>query len=58
MKKVILYLIGIFALLVIGFLCIGIFVPAVEYTTTVEINRSRDISWKVLRERKDWIDGF
>lgn len=58
MKKVILYLIGIFALLVIGFLCIGIFVPAVEYTTTVEISKPRDVTWKVLRERKDWIDGF
>src|SRR5204863_3044559 len=42
MKKVILYLIGIIALLVIGFLCIGIFVPAVEYTITVEINKPRD----------------
>ena len=58
MKKVIIYLIGIIAVLVIGFLCIGIVVPAVEYTTKVEINKPRDLTWKVLRERKDWVYGF
>jgi hypothetical protein len=58
MKKVLLYLIGITVLLVVGFFCIGVFVPAVEYTTTVEINKPRNTTWKVLRERKDWIYGF
>lgn len=58
MKKVLVYLIGIIALLVVGFFCIGIFVPMVAYTTTVEINKPRDFTWMVLRERKDWIYGF
>ena len=58
MKKVIIYLVSIVAVLVTGFLCIGIFLPAVEYTTKVEINKPRDLTWKVLRERKDWVYGF
>ncbi|MEP6788442.1 MAG: hypothetical protein ABJB40_08425, partial [Acidobacteriota bacterium] len=58
MKKVILYLLGIVVLLVVVFLSIGFFVPVIEYTTTVEISKSRDVTWKVLRERKDWIYGF
>ena len=58
MKKIIFALIGIVALLIVVFLCIGIFVPSVEYTMTVEINKPRDITWRVMRERKDWIDGF
>ena len=58
MKKVILYILGVVVLLVAGFFCIGIFVPAVEYTTTVEINKPRDFTWNVIRERKDWIYGF
>ena len=58
MKKVILYILCIIVLLVVGFFCIGIFVPAVEYTTTVEINKPRDFTWNVIRERKDWIYGF
>ncbi|MEO6656621.1 MAG: hypothetical protein ABIO36_11115, partial [Pyrinomonadaceae bacterium] len=37
---------------------IGFFVPSEDYTTTVEINSPRDITWKTMRERKDWIDGF
>lgn len=58
MKKVLLALACILVLLIVGFFCIGIFVPAVEYTTTVEINKPRDFTWKIMRERKDWIDGF
>ncbi len=58
MKKVILYILGVIVLLVAGFFCIGVFVPAVEYTTTVEINKQRDFTWNVIRQRKDWIYGF
>src|SRR5258708_31476936 len=58
MKKVILYLLGIIVLLVVGFLSIGFFVPVVEYTTNVEINKPREFTWTVLRERKDWVYGF
>jgi len=58
MKKVIFYLLGIVVLLVVVFLSIGFFVPVIEYTTTVEINKPRDVTWTVLRERKDWIYGF
>jgi len=57
-KKIIFSLIGIIALLVVAFLCIGMFVPSVEYTTTVEINKPRETVWQVLRERKDWVYGF
>ena len=58
MKKVIFYLLGIVVLLVVVFLSIGFFVPVIEYTTTVEINKPRDVTWAVLRKRKDWIYGF
>lgn len=58
MKKVALYLLGIVLLLVVGFLAIGFFVPTVEYTTTIEINKPREFTWKILRERKDWVYGF
>ena len=58
MKKIIFYLFGMIVLLVVVFLGIGFFVPVIEYTTTVEINKPRDFTWQVLRERKDWIYGF
>ena len=58
MKKVIIYILGFILLLIVGFFCIGIFVPTVEYTTTIEINKPRDVTWNVIRERKDWIYGF
>ena len=58
MKKAILYILGILFLLVIGFFCIGFFAPSIEYTTTIEINKPRDLTWNVMRERKDWVSGF
>src|SRR5450631_1243090 len=58
MKKAILYILGFVALLIAGFFCIGFIVPAIEYTTTIGINRPRDFTWNVIRERKDWIYGF
>ena len=58
MKKVLVYLLTIVLLVVAGFLSIGFFVPAVEYSTTVEINKPREFTWKILRERKDWVYGF
>lgn len=58
MKKVILYLIGGVVLLFGCFVAVGFFVPAVEYTTTIEINKPRDMTWQVMRERKDWVYGF
>lgn len=58
MKKVILYLTAVVILLIVGFISIGFFVPAIQYTTTVEINKPRDLTWRVLRERKDWVYGF
>lgn len=57
-KKVIVYLLGFIVLLVIVFLCLGIFVPTIEYTTTVDIDKPRDTTWNVMRTRKDWIYGF
>ena len=57
-KKIIITLIGIIVVLFVAFFCIGAVVPSVDYTTTVEINRPRDVTWRVLRERKDWIYGF
>jgi carbon monoxide dehydrogenase subunit G len=58
MKKVIFYILGIIVLLVAGFFSIGFVIPAVEYTTTIEIDKPRDFTWNVIRERKDWIYGF
>jgi hypothetical protein len=57
-KKFVIGLVVIVVVLVAGFLCIGIIVPTVEYTTTVEINKPRDVTWQVMRDRKDWIYGF
>lgn len=58
MKKAIIYILGVLLLLVIAFFAIGFFVPVIEYTTTVEINKPRDFTWQVIRERKDWVYGF
>ena len=58
LKKFIIGLLGIIVLLVAGFFCAGVLYPAVEYTTTVEVNKSRDVTWQVMRERRDWIYGF
>ncbi|HEV7698917.1 MAG TPA: SRPBCC family protein [Pyrinomonadaceae bacterium] len=57
-KKLIIVLFVIVALLVAGFFCIGIIVPSVDYETTIVINKPRDFTWQVMRERKDWIYGF
>ena len=58
MKKVLLYIVGIVLLLIAAFFSLGFIFPAVVYTTTIEINKPRDITWKIMRERKDWIYGF
>ena len=58
LKKIIIGLIGLVAILVAAFFSLGVLFPAVEYTTTVEINKPRDTTWQVMRERKDWIYGF
>ncbi|MBV9214971.1 MAG: hypothetical protein JO053_02250 [Acidobacteria bacterium] len=58
MKKFILVVAGLIGFLVVAFLCVGFFVPAVEYTTIVVIDRPRDVTWSVMRDRKDWIYGF
>ena len=57
-KKIVGTLIGLIVILLVAFFCIGVFVPSVEYTTTIEINKPRDVTWRVMRERKDWIYGF
>ncbi|MBV9242313.1 MAG: hypothetical protein JO314_09925 [Acidobacteria bacterium] len=57
-KKALIAVVLIIIVLVAGFICIGLVYPAVEYTTTVEINKPRDVTWQVMRERKDWIYGF
>ena len=58
LKKLIIGLVSIVVLLVAAFFCAGFLYPAVEYTTTVEINKPRDVTWQVMRGRKDWIYGF
>jgi len=57
-KKLLIAIVVIVILLVTAFFGAGLAVPAVEYTTTVEINKPRDVTWQVMRERKDWIYGF
>lgn len=58
MKRIVLYILGTLVLLIAVFFSLGIIFPSVEYTTTVEINKPRDFTWNVMRERKDWIYGF
>jgi len=58
LKKISVVLMGSIVALVIGFFFIGVFIPSVEYTTTIEIDKPRDVTWRVMRERKDWILGF
>jgi len=57
-KKLIIGIVVIVILLMAAFFGAGLAVPAIEYTTTVEINKPRDITWQVMRDRKDWIYGF
>jgi carbon monoxide dehydrogenase subunit G len=57
-KKLIIGIVVIVVLLIAAFFGVGLAVPAVEYTTTFEINKPRDVIWQVMRDRKDWIYGF
>lgn len=57
-KKLIIGIVVIIILLVAAFFGAGLAVPAVEFTTTVEIDKPRDFTWQVMRDRKDWIYGF
>ena len=58
LKKLAIGVVIVVVLLVAAFLLVGVAFPVVEYTTTVEINKPRDLTWSVMRERKDWIYGF
>ena len=57
-KKLVIAFAVIVVLLVAAFFCMGMILPTVEYTTTVEINKPREQTWQVMRDRKDWIFGF
>jgi hypothetical protein len=58
MKKAVISILVLIVLLAAAFFCIGMVSPAVEYTTTVEVDKPRDLTWQVMRNRKDWIYGF
>ena len=58
LKKLIIGLLVIVGLLVAAFFCMGILYPSVEYTTTIQVNKPRNVAWQVMRERRDWIYGF
>jgi len=58
LKKLIIGLLVIVVLLVVAFFCVGFIYPAVEYTTTIQVSKPRDVAWQVMRERRDWIYGF
>ena len=57
-KKLLIGIVVVVILLIAAFFGVGLAVPAVEYTTTVEITKPRDVVWQVMRDRKDWIYGF
>lgn len=58
LKKAVIVLLIAVILLIAAFFCIGILFPSVEYSTKVEINAPRNVTWQVMRDRKDWIYGF
>jgi hypothetical protein len=58
LKKLLLSIAVLIVVLIAAFFALGFIFPSVEYTTTIEIDKPRDVTWQVIRERKDWIYGF
>lgn len=54
-------IIGIIISLLIIFLLIGIFIPVVKFSSTIEVSKPVSIAWKVFMDdskMKDWVPGF
>jgi carbon monoxide dehydrogenase subunit G len=57
-KKILLGLIAIIALLIVGFIAIGFIYPTLTSETRVTINKPRDVVWKYFIDQKnlkDWL---
>ena len=55
------YIIGIIAILVIGFLLLGVFKPKVSYECEIKVEKPLDESWAVIQDEgklSEWLPGF
>ena len=55
------YILGIFAILVIGFFLIGLVKPQVTYECTIMVNKPLAEAWAVSQDEEkmsDWLNGF
>lgn len=59
--KILKVLIGVLAVLVVGFFAAGLLNPTVEYSTEVEVNKPLKESWAVFSDESklgEWITGY
>ncbi len=59
--KVLKYVLGILAALAVIFVLIGVFVPTLNYSSEVEVNKSIEESFAVFMDEskmKDWLKGY
>lgn len=60
-KKILLGLLSLILILIICFVAIGFVISDIQYNSTVEINKPRDIVWTILTDRtksKEWVVGL
>lgn len=59
--KILKYLLGVIAILLIGFILIGVFKPTVSYGSELEINKPAKEVWAVMQDESKmhlWLDGY
>ena len=59
--KILKYVLGFIAILVIAFFAMGIFIPEINYSTEVEVNKPLKEAWAVFQDDSktaDWVEGM
>lgn len=59
--KILKYLLGVLAILAVGFMLLGVFKPSVTYGNEIEINKPLKESWAVMMDASKanlWVDGI
>ena len=59
--KILKYALGIIAILLIGFLLMGVFKPEISYTNEITVDKSIKEAWGVMQDEsktKDWVTGM
>lgn len=59
--KILKWLLGILAFLIIGFLLLGVFKPSISYSSKILVDKSAEESWAVMADpnkASQWITGY